>query len=117
MRIMMWITIGFGLACGICAYAWSGMYVFPALGISLALAIALFLLGRKFRKVRPVAVLFLGFAIGLGWFWGFHSEYLKEARDLDGQIRAVTIEASDYCYETDWGVAVDGVLRRAGVAL
>lgn len=114
MRIMMWITIGFGLACGICAYAWSGMYVFPALGISLALAIALFLLGRKFRKVRPVAVLFLGFAIGLGWFWGFHSEYLKEARDLDGQIRAVTIEASDYCYETDWGVAVDGVLRLDG---
>lgn len=107
----MWIAIGFGVACGLCAYAWNEAYLFPAIGIFLALAIALLLFGRKFRKIRPVAVLFLGLAVGFCWFWGFHSVYLQDARNLDGMQQAVTMEASDYSYETDWGIAVDGILR------
>ena len=107
----MWIAMGFGIACGLCAYAWNEVYMFSVIGISLALAIALFLLGRKLRKIRPAAVLLLGLAIGFGWFWGFHSVYLQEARDLNGKQQIVTLEASDYSYETDWGIAVDGLLR------
>lgn len=110
----MWIAIGFGLACGLCAYAWNAAWMLPMIGISLVLTIGFILLGRKFRKIRPAAVLFLGFAIGLGWFWGFYSGYLSAARNLDGETRTVTVEAADYSYETDWGVAVDGLLQLDG---
>lgn len=102
MRILMWFTIGFTVACAIAAY----------IGTSLILAIAALLLSvilffLKWKPTRIAAVAMLGLTIGSLWTWAFHSFYLQAANACDGKMVTATATVTDYSYETDYGIAVD----------
>ncbi|MBQ7801623.1 MAG: DNA internalization-related competence protein ComEC/Rec2 [Oscillospiraceae bacterium] len=107
MRKLMWFTIGFAAACGICAWLWE---IPGLLWITLGLALigaGLLIAFRKIPGVKKAAVLILGAAVGFGWFGPYSAFYLNTATLLDGETVEITAQCSDYGYATDYGTAVD----------
>ena len=64
MRKLMWFAIGFGLACGYCAYCSPDSLLLP---LVLLAAFGIFL-GLHTRQMRPAELLCFGCALGLCWF-------------------------------------------------
>jgi len=113
MRKLMWFTLGFGAACAFGAYFYvpwllNGAVVFLVLAISLLIGM------RFYRPLRIGAAIFLGAAVGLGWFSFYDGVYLHNARAIDGMTQTATIIATDYSYDTNYGCAFDGVLTLDG---
>lgn len=107
MRILMWLTIGFGAACALCAYVLPTEWI-----LSLALTVILAAgLGFCWKPLRRPATVLLGCALGLLWFCGFYAIRLKPAKQADGQTWMIYASASDYSYETKYGSAVDVIIR------
>ena len=107
MRILMWLAIGFGTACTLCAY------LLP-MGWMLPLALAALLaagLGFWWKPTRRPATVLLGCAVGLMWFCGFYAIRLKTAESLDGDKRLLHATATDYSYETKYGSTVDANIQ------
>ena len=108
MRKLMWFSIGFGAAITFAAYLLMGN-ILAILGIGFALvAVGAGILKRKVRWMRIPAVIALGCCVGFLWFWIFDSMNLGSARQLDGVTTKAVIEVTDYAFENDYGVAVDG---------
>ena len=114
MRKLMWFTIGFGLICGCCAYIPQGGWHDVVL-IGAALACAVATIGTlRWKNLRRPAMVFFGVCIGLVWFLLFQRVYLNPAIDLDGKTLTTTVTATDYSYETGYGVGVDGEVEIDG---
>lgn len=114
MRKLMWFTIGFGAVCALCAYLWltGGLWI-PALIMAVLFAGAV-LLAKRVKWIRCAAAVLLGCAAGFLWFHIFSSSYLSLPAELDGQLARTTAYCTDYSYKTQWGTAVEGVLRLEG---
>ena len=114
MRKLMWFTLGFAAACGLCGYLWvtEGL-VLPAVALGI-LFVALAIGGRRRKPLRAAAALALGCAVGLGWFQAYSANYLSLAAPLDGNIADVTAQCTDYSYETQYGTAVEALLYLEG---
>lgn len=113
MRKLMWFTVGFGTACGLCAYLLRAHYVLLAFGCLFIAAFAL-LLGRRWKQLMIAGMILFGCGVGFGWFEFYDGAYLASIRELDGQITQVTIEVSDYSYATNYGIGADGFLLDEG---
>lgn len=114
MRKLMWFTIGFGMACALCAYGLPEGLLLPAAMASLFLCGVFVLVRNRWKQGRIPAVLCLGCVLGFFWFALFQNLYLVLPVSLDGQEMDGVVTASDYSYETNYGSAVDGVLEIAG---
>jgi len=114
MRKLMWFTIGFGTCCGLCAYGLPKGWMLPGFFFLLALCLLFLLFTDKWKILRAVSIFFLGCAMGLGWFHLFSQTYMSHAVFLDGKERLTEITVTDYSYETDYGIGVDGVTELAG---
>ncbi len=114
MRKLMWFALGFGAACALCVYCWitEGLILFAVL--LLALSVGFFLSGRRWKKLRILAVLCLGVSVGLGWFQIYAAQYLRLASDSDGRIGTVTAQCTDYGVQTGYGTAVEGLVLLDG---
>lgn len=115
MRKLVWFTIGFSVACLLCT-AFYGEWIF--VGVAAALIISgIFAIICKciLKGTRPLLIA-LGVAIGFGWFLLYDGIFVLLPRAADGKIMAVTIEASDYSYETDYGSSVEGNVTLNGKA-
>ncbi len=114
MRRLMWFTIGFAIACGLCAWLWlvEGLLL-PALLLG-AVSILAALGGRRVKFLRLLAALALGTALGLGWFQLFAGNYLGIASAFDGQQAQVTARCIDYGYQNEYGTLTKGVLYLEG---
>ena len=110
MRKLMWFTIGFGAACLACACIYGG-WILPGAVISFLLCgILAFLMGRNAQWKRPFAVA-LGLSLGFCWFGIYDLIFVTIPRVADEQTLDVSIHASDFCYETDYGCAVEGYVQ------
>ena len=108
MRKLMWFTLGFGAACGLCVSAVpGGRRIWLTVG-ALGLMILAAVMGRRLPVFRRAAVVILGCAMGFAWFSLFDGFYLRTAAERDSLTHDAVIRASDYSYETDYGMAVDG---------
>ena len=114
MRKLMWFTIGFGAACALCSYFWLTTGLWIAAVMMLVLFSGSALLSRQIRWMRCAAAVCLGCAAGFLWFQFYASFYLLPAAELDGKIADTTAYCTDYSYETDFGSAVEGMLRLDG---
>ena len=106
MRKLMWFTVGFTVACAAGVYFLSGLWL---LWISLFCLIgfaAMLFMHTKYAKIT--AAVLLGCMVGFAWLWGFDGIYLAPARNVDGETIEMSITASDYSYETNYGQAFDG---------
>lgn len=114
MRKLMWFTIGFGMACALCAYGLPEGLLLLAAMASLFLCGVFVLVRNRWKQGRIPAVLCLGCVLGFFWFALFQNLYLVLPVSLDGQEMDGVVTASDYSYETNYGSAVDGVLEMGG---
>ncbi|MBR2889767.1 MAG: DNA internalization-related competence protein ComEC/Rec2 [Oscillospiraceae bacterium] len=108
MRKLMWFTIGFCGASAIGAYLLFGNLLAVLAVAALILSGLTWLVCRRLDQKPVPAVLLLGLALGLLWFWVYDGGYLSPVRDLDGVITQASIEILDYSYETDYGCAAEG---------
>lgn len=106
MRKLMWFTIGFTVACGICAYSTGAVWLLlPAAAGTIGTACFL----RRRQLLRPLLAVLLGCLTGLLWFGAFRLGYLQRALDLEDREIFLTLTATDYSYETYNGIGVDSV--------
>ena len=113
MRKLMWFTIGFAAACAFCSY-YAVSWVLVAFLAAMLLALGFGFASRYCAYLAKVALILLGVSIGFGWFWCQDTAYLSAARRMDGVNSLATVTATDYSYDTDYGVAVDGEILLAG---
>lgn len=110
----MWFSIGFAAAVLVGIYCLSGdaMLLAAAIGaVALAGAIAAM---RRYAKVRICTAILLGCTVGFLWTAIFDAAYLSVPRAADGQTLSMTLTATDYSEQTDYGVAVQGAGKLNG---
>lgn len=114
MRKLMWFAVGFTLAAVIGMYCLWGSAYFPAAGVAaLVLALGIWL-QQRCEKLRMVVAIALGCTVGFVWMFLFDSFYLTLPRQADGKRISMTITATDYSQETDYGFRVEGIGRLNG---
>lgn len=114
MRKLMWFTVGFGAACGVGSYLLFGNVLAVLAVAALICAGAVWLLGKRWQSILPAAVVCIGLAAGLLYFWAFDGYYLSPARDLDGVTTQASIEITDYSFPSQYGICADGNARWQG---
>lgn len=114
MRKLLWFTLGFGAACAFGAYVYSGILLLVEGAVLLAVSGMCLWLLRRHGAQRTVAMLCVGLSVGLIWYQLYDSLYLSGIRKMDEKTISVTMTATDYSYETDYGVAVEGTVSVSG---
>ena len=112
MRKLMWFTIGFGASCAFCGYGLPKDWIIPGIALFVFLGAVSLVLSGTWKWLRVGALTFAGCAVGLCWFLMFFNHYLSVPVALDGVEQNTVITVTDYSYETDYGIAVDGRIRR-----
>lgn len=110
MRKLMWFSIGVAAACAAGAYLLSGMWLL----ILALICVAAMSMLVAVKGNRVALTLLLGCAVGFSWFWIYDIAYLEVARNNDGKTVSLTVEITDYSYDTDYGVAADGRVELKG---
>lgn len=108
MRRLMWFALGFALACAL-----GGYFIPISLWLAAVCGVAAVGLGL-WRRYLPCMWVLLGIALGALWFQGYDALYISNPRALDEEIRTLTATASDYSYETDYGIGVDATITLDG---
>lgn len=114
MRRLVWFSLGFGAACCLCAYALTGSIQIALAAAASGLALLTVIAGRRYSIFRRLSVALLGFAAGMSWFSLYDGFYLNTATGMDGKTMNAVIRASDYSYETAYGIGVDGTVQLEG---
>jgi len=113
LRKLMYFTIGFCMACGLCVWLLPGRGILPGMVIIAELWFAAWICRRN-PLVHRAVFLLAGLAAGLAWFSLFQGHYLQNAVNLDGLERQLTVEVSDYGYETGYGIGAEGWITLEG---
>ncbi len=112
MRKLMWFTVGFGSSIAAAAYLLSGSWLLTAaLLLLLPLIVCLVL---KYSACKVIAVVLIGCMAGLLYYAAFDHLLLSGIRAYDTAEQTVSIEATDYAFESGYGSAVDGKLQLDG---
>ena len=106
MRKLMWLSVGFALACVVGMYFLQGRWYFLASGVAAALVAVCLWLMQRYSKIRVAAVLLFGCMIGFVWLSVFESVYLSVPRGVDNKRMILTLTATDYAQENDYGSVV-----------
>lgn len=114
MRTLVWLTIGFSVACAVGAYLLSGVFLICLCVLCGVFAAVFAFLRTKHSGYRAVFFAFLGCTIGLCWFFLYDCCFVSTARNYDGLTSNSTITVTDYSYQTDYGVAADGKVTLDG---
>lgn len=108
MRKLMWFTLGFGPAMAVWAYGLAECFGAVFLAAFLP-GLLLCLFARKKRILTVLSAVLLGVSLGTLWFSQFDRLVLTKAAALDGETKTITIRATDYSYDTSYGLGVDGI--------
>lgn len=109
MRKLMWFSTGFSAAAIFFAYIVPLSFL-PYLGLASLLLGAAFQIVKRIR-VPIAAVVLLGLGIGSLYNYGFDACVLNEQRYFDGKTVTTYVKITDYSFETDYGVCVDGKIE------
>ncbi len=114
MRKLVWFSLGFGLACAIGTYFAPGLWaLIIAAGFLLAYG-GLSFLRKRHWGFAAAGLVCLGLAVGSCWFCGYDGIYLQPARLADGTTGQITLRATDFPVETNYGVSIDGKTALGG---
>jgi len=111
MRKLMWFTIGFTAACAAGVYLGVGLWIAPVCAV---FGIACFFIKKKFTAIA--AAICVGLTVGSIWTWGYDAIYLKDAQMYDGETVDAIATVMDYSYETNYGMAADGMVKLDGMS-
>lgn len=108
MRILVWLTLGLSVCCGVSAYQIPYPEWTVCVFLTAVLSPVLFLMGRKHKSCKAAALILIGFGFGSVWYQGYNAFYLQNVIALDGVTVEARIRTTDYSFETRYGSAVDG---------
>lgn len=114
MRKLMWFTIGFAVACAIGTYGAPELWALVGAAFALLTAGVFLCLRHRHRAVAAGAVCALGLGVGLCWFCIYDGIFLQPARRVDGTTQVITLNVSDYPFNTGYRTAVDGTVKIQG---
>ena len=103
MRKLMWFCAGFAATCALSVYGNLGKWLLLAALLCLFAAVL-----AALKKGKRAAVALMGAAVAACWCFAFELWILGTPRQYDGKETKVSITASDYTWETDYGVSGDG---------
>lgn len=110
MRGLLWFTMGFGAVCGLWAYGlWSSWMVWVLLAL-----LGICLIGQKWVNCRIMLLAVCGCLCAGIWTACYQHFYLSPLLSLDGAEQELSITASDYSLDLNYGTRVDGVLNWNG---
>ena len=107
MRKLVWFSLGFAATSLAGALLYGQWLMLGAVG-ALLLAGVFAALKMKYSKCALPLLITLGCAAGFFWFALYDQLFVLIPRVADGQNLRVSVEATDYSYETDYGSAVEG---------
>lgn len=110
MRKLMWFTVGFAAAC-LAGAIFYGQWLLLGAMAALIAAGALAAVHKKYGNCLLPLLIVLGIAIGLCWFGAYDHLFVTIPRIADGQQLHVTMVATDYSFETDYGGAVEATVE------
>ena len=102
-------SLGFAVACLVGAIFYGGWLLLCAV-VSLILAGLFTVFGKGWDKTPFLWLIFIGCTAGFLWFGIYDAIFVMIPRVADGERLTVTMEASDYSYQTDYGSAVEAVV-------
>ncbi len=102
MRRILWFTLGFGAACGFCAYGRTPVLLaLPALVLLTA-----YFAGES--RTRQMTLTVLGMLLGFFWFSRFEARTLQPVYELEGITQETSISCVSFPEETDYGYRAEG---------
>ena len=104
MRKILWFAVGFGAACGFCAYGRT-----PALLLLPLPVLLLAWLAGGYRR-KQVFFSIIGIFLGLFCFSRFENKTLRPVYELDGITMDAEIRFHSYSEKTDYGICAKGRL-------
>ena len=113
MRKLMWLTIGYAIACAFGTWLARGIGLL-IFGVVCGAAIWAAWRFREHPAVKRGMLLALGCALGCMVFFGYSYFVLGPAAAMDGVETEVTIRTTGYSWETEYGIAADGELELSG---
>ncbi len=114
MRKLFWFTLGFAAACFGGSFLHITHWLIPIAAVAGFLSLCCWYLTQWKRELRVAAVIFLGILTGLLWFRGYYAWRLAPLEELHNQTLEVTLEVTDYSWETDYGIAGEAVYSLDG---
>lgn len=114
MRKLMWFTLGFGAACGVCVYFPELRELFIPAVILLICAVIAAVTGRHRVPVGILAAALFGCSGGLFWYEFYSGLFFEPVSLLDGAEQKTVISVTDYSFDTGYGMGVDGTLKING---
>lgn len=113
MRKLLWFSIGFTLACVLCAYVYS-IWLLVGIPLGVICFVVLVFLHNRSRFLPIIAAVCLGISLGLTWFGLYRYFYLMPAIDADGSEQFLNAQVIDYSEPTRYGVSVKARLTIDG---
>ena len=110
----MWLGIGFTAACLAGAYLTDGPWLAVAGVLAILLSVVVVLLWKGKKAAKRAFCLLLGLGVGALWFFIYSTISLAPAQRADDSTLFLTAEATDYSYETDYGIAVEARVTLEG---
>ncbi len=114
MRKLMWLSIGFGAACFLCAYLLSEQWVLAALLAVVPVCTGFCFLLRRWCWHKCVIYASVGLVAGMSWCCLFNSIYIDNVHQVSGDMQTLTVTAESYGQDTDYGTTVDGCITVDG---
>ena len=112
MRKLLWFTVGYTAATALYAYCFSGTVLMMLAFVFIPLGAFLIWIPKSICKI--IALVLLGLGFGFGYCHGYDSTLLFGAKNLDEKTLAVSVEATDYSFYTNYSYAVDGKVEIDG---
>ena len=113
MRKLFWSAIGFAGGCALSFYLLP-LYTLLLMAVTCITVGCALLCFRKRNWVRILAVLLLAASAAMLWYRGFDFVKLSPLRKLDGQMLEMTVTATQYNRETDYGSSLEVSARIDG---
>lgn len=107
MRRLLYLALGFSLACGAMCY---GESTNVRVGILITGLFLLAVLNRNLPFLKKMLLLVAGCSAGMLWFWQYETNHLQPLEALDNTTQTMTIRASEYAEESTYGCTFSGTV-------
>ena len=109
MRRLVWLAIGLCAGCALCAYVSENKILLAVAVIALIVSVLLIC----FKKMK-MALIGIGLTCGILYTACYNYFYLQAVKEYDGAEQTVTITATDYSRQTDYGISCEGTITFFG---
>ncbi|MBQ9838121.1 MAG: DNA internalization-related competence protein ComEC/Rec2 [Oscillospiraceae bacterium] len=112
MRVILFLTIGFALACALGAYVLDSSALLILCLVAMVVGLLCLLLRKRTAKI--ICLVLAGAAFGFLWMHLYDDFYLAQLHSFDGETVTTTVTISDYSDDTYYGISADGKIRLEG---